>query len=135
LRLDGRETFQQEKVRVALEPVLRGSVEECRSQPRDALYWQAPRGHEGRHGGQGCTGKYSYARSQMRRMAGNQHVPVGVHRPDVDPIFSNAVEYVACCHQLAEHLSIERWTPGRAVLQQLVAEGVESGLRVRHRPA
>src|SRR5436853_286154 len=71
----------------------------------------------------------------MRRVTGDQQVPVGIERSDVDASLAHGVKDVARGQQISDHLGVERRPLRRAVGQQMVPEGVESGLGVRDRPA
>ena len=73
---------------------------------------------------------------QLGRVAGDQQVPVGIERADVDAPLAHA-RRARCapsrgCRCIC---AVERRPRRRAVGEQIVAEGVEAGLRMRHRPA
>jgi len=71
----------------------------------------------------------------MRRVPGNQEIPVGIEGADVDAPFTHAVEDRASRDEVLHHLRVECGPPRRAIAEEVVPEGVESRLRVHHRPA
>ena len=66
--------------------------------------------------GMGVAGvelEHADARGQLRRVAGDQQVPVGIQRPDVEASGAHAVEHVARRHEVAVHRA-HRAPGGRA---------------------
>ena len=63
-----------------------------------------------------------------------KQVPVGIERPDIDAPLAHAIENVARGDEIAAHLGIKARTLGRAVRQQMMAECIESRMRMLNCP-
>ena len=65
---------------------------------------------------------------QLRRVAGDEHVPIGIQWAYVDAAVAHAVEHAARGHEIAGHFTVQHRPLRGPKLKQMVPERVESGL-------
>src|SRR5205085_10443633 len=79
-----RKSLERERLGKPAKPRLAGRPREARAQPRDHFLGCSRSRDERRHRGQGRGGEHADARREVRRVPGDQEMPVGIEGADVD---------------------------------------------------
>src|ERR1700683_2873815 len=126
--------IEEENVAQGLEPGARRGRAKCPAQPRYLLWRSGCRGDKGRRRRALRHRENADSSGEMWRIPRHEQVPVRIEWTDIDASLAYAIENVARGDELTEHLRIELGTLRRAVCKQMMAERIETRMRVLHGP-
>lgn len=124
------ESVELQQACILFEPGLRCRTQQRRAQSLHQIARYARSSNQCGHGRKRGRLDYADPCRELRRIAGQQQVPVGVQRTDVDPAGAHVLQHVARGHQVRDHLAVQHGARRAAKFKQMVPEGIEARVRV-----